>query len=195
MTNKRNATLSAPSPAPESGAEPHAPSPPSGLLESLIADAGATARSTPGTAAAHVLSGHLARLDDDGRLWFKPEAEGGEFPVSIGIEVSDGVLVKAVRNRRRALALRTADAPPRWVLVGLMRERVSAAARDARPGRLEVRVDGETMIVDAEERIELRCGKSSLMLRADGRVELSGVYVVHKARGPMKVKGATIALN
>jgi len=164
-----------------------------GLLESLVAHAQAA---PPGAApVGQILSGHLTRLDDEGCVWFHPEGASEEFPVTIGLEVSDGVLVRAVRNRRRALALSTADTPPRWVLIGLVRERVSAAARDARKGELEVKIDGETLRFDAEDKIELRCGKSSLLLRADGRVELSGVYVVHKSRGPMKVKGATIALN
>lgn len=185
MTNQRHAPPAAPvalanEPPAETGSD---------LLHSLLTDAAAP------SPAAHVVSGHLTRLDDEGRIWFRPETTETEFPVSIGLEVSDGVLVRAVRNRRRALALRTADATPRWMLVGLVRERVSAKAREARKGALEVTIDGETLRFDAEDRIELRCGKSSLLLRADGRVELSGVYVVHKSRGPMKVKGATIALN
>jgi hypothetical protein len=81
------------------------------------------------------------------------------------------------------------------VLVGLLRDRVVARARDARPGELEVEVDGETLTLSAQRQIELRCGKASLLLRRDGRVEIRGAHVVSASTGPNKVKGATVAIN
>lgn len=120
---------------------------------------------------------------------------GAPVPVTIGIELSDGVLVKAARLRRRALVVRTADANPHWVLVGLLRERVAAKARDARPGQLEVTLDGETVRLSAERNIELRCGAASLLLRKDGKVVITGTNVVSSSRGSNRIRGATISLN
>jgi hypothetical protein len=164
-----------------------------GLLETLLAGA-PSAGESPGTAL-QALSGHLAGIDADGRVLFRAEGAAEAVPVGIAMEISDGALVRAARSGRRAFVLRTADARPRWLLTGLVRERVSAKARDAGPGQLEVKVDGETVRLEAQQQIELSCGKSSLLLRADGRVVLSGVYVVTKSNGPLKIKGATIALN
>jgi hypothetical protein len=141
-----------------------------------------------------LLTGHLAGVDPEGRLLFEADGREGEaFPVSIGVPVSDGALVKGARLRRRGLVAPLADGG--FVLVGFARERVAPRARDAGPGELEVIVDGETLQLTAERQIELRCGKASLLLRADGRVILSGTYVVSTSRGPNKIKGATIALN
>ncbi len=157
-------------------------------------DIGATAKST--ITPTRSLSGHLHGIDEEGRVLFRAEGSAQTpVPVAIGLAISDGALAKAARLGQRALVVLTDDPAPRWVLVGLVRERVGAAARDARPGELEVRVDGETLRLSAERQIELRCGKSSLLLRHDGRVVLSGNYVVSASRGPMKIKGATIALN
>jgi hypothetical protein len=140
-------------------------------------------------------TGHLAGLDDDGRLLFVPEGESEPIPVTIGIELSDGVLVRAARRKRRALVARTADPTPRWILVGLVRERVAARARDARPGRLEVEMDGEKVRLEAQHDIELRCGQASITLRYDGRIEVRGTHILSASRGPNRVKGATVALN
>jgi len=146
--------------------------------------------------AAQVITGHLQGIDDEGRVLFVPEQGGGPpVAVSIGLAISDGVLIPAARNQQRALVVRTSEEPPRLVLIGLVRERVASAARDARPGELEVKVDGETLRLTAQHEIELKCGNASLVLRQSGRVILKGTHVVTSSRGPLKVKGATVEIN
>jgi hypothetical protein len=149
---------------------------------------------TPPTSGA--ISGHLDGIDDEGRVLFKADGTATEaVPVIIGIELSDGALVKAARTHRRAMVVQTADANSRLVLVGLLRERVSSQARDARPGQLAVSMDGETVRLSAERNIELRCGAASLILRKDGKIVISGTNVVSASRGSNRVRGATISLN
>jgi hypothetical protein len=141
-----------------------------------------------------VVLGHLDGLDDEGRLLFRAMGSDESVPVTIGLELSDGALVKAARLSRRALALIPSDAA-QPILVGLLRERVSAEARDASPGQLEVRMDGESLRFEAEKSIELRCGKARLVLHRDGRVVLKGAHIVSASSGSHRIKGATIALN
>lgn len=156
------------------------------LIASLVAPGGTVQATT----------GHLEGVDDEGRLLFRPEGEhGAPVPVSIGLELSDGALVKAARQQRRALVLRTADPTSRWMLVGLVRDRVAAKARDAGRGRLEVSIDGEKLTLNAEHDLELKCGRASITLRYDGRIELRGTHILSASRGPIRIKGATVALN
>lgn len=145
------------------------------------------------SAEATTVAGHLDGLDDEGRLLFRPEGEDAPLPVTIGVELSDAQLVQAARTGRRALVLPRAGAPP--VLIALLRERVGAEARDAAPGELQVRVDGETLVLRADKEIELRCGRSRLKLRKDGRVMLNGAHIVSASSGPNRIKGASVALN
>jgi hypothetical protein len=147
------------------------------------------------TAGPTLITGHLAGIDDEGRVRFVPEGDADAFPVAIGIEISDGALVRAARRKARAAVMRTADPAARWLLVGLVRDRVAAKARDAKMGRLEVTVDGEKLTLEAEHDIELKCGRASITLRYDGRIELKGTHILSASRGPNRVKGATIALN
>ena len=146
--------------------------------------------------ASQVITGHLQGLDEEGRILFR--AEGGHeaaVPVAIGMALSDALLVPAARNQQRALVVRTSESPARLILIGLVRERVSAAARDAAPGQLELEIDGETIRLTADREIELKCGRASLVLRESGRVILKGTNVVTSSSGPLKIKGATIDLN
>ncbi len=141
-------------------------------------------------------TGHLTGIDDEGRLLFRPEGSMGDpIAVAIGMPVADGTLVKAARQQSRAMVIRTGDTPARWVLVGLVRERLSTQAVTARPGQLEVAMDGETLRLTAERDIVLKCGEASLTLRKDGKIVLSGTNVLTASRGPNRIKGASIALN
>jgi len=143
-----------------------------------------------------VVTGHLHGIDDEGRLLFVAEkGDGSVMPVAIGVALSDGVLVPAARQHQRALVVKCSDSSEQWVLIGLVRERISSAAREAAGGQLEVKLDGETLRLKAENEIELKCGKASLVLRQSGRIIVNGTHVVASSAGPVKIKGATVAIN
>jgi Domain of unknown function (DUF6484) len=62
-------------------------------------------------------------------------------------------------------------------------------------GAVSVVEDGEVFSIEAEHAIELRCGKASLRLTGDGRIELRGTTVVSHATGLNRIRGASIKLN
>jgi hypothetical protein len=139
--------------------------------------------------------GHLDGVDGEGRLMFRPEGGSVSVPVVIGVGMSDEEIVRAAWTGRRALVVRTGGNAPKLVLVGFPREHVAAKARDAWPAEVEVRMDGETVHIKARSKIELVCGKSRIVLDADGRVEVNGSYLLSRSRGPVKIKGATVEIN
>ena len=141
------------------------------------------------------VTGHLDGVDDEGRILFRAEGSEERVPVSIGLSASDEELVQAAWLGKRALVVRTADPSARAVLVSLVRERVSPEGSGCMGSGLTARVDGKVVRIQAETEIELRCGKSRLILRRDGRVELHGTNVLTRSRGPNRMKGATIELN
>ena len=143
----------------------------------------------------HAVTGHLDGVDDEGRILFRAEGSEERVPVSIGLTASDKELVQAAWLGRRALVVQTADPQARLVLVSLVRERVSLDESVHTGCGITARVDGEVVRIKAETEIELRCGKSSLVMHKDGKIELNGTNVLSRSRGPNRMKGATIELN
>jgi len=139
--------------------------------------------------------GHLDGVDAEGRILFRPEGGQEAVPVAVAAGVSDEELVRAAWTGRRALAVEAAGAPPRLVLAGFVRERVSAQAREAWPSGICARLDGRTVRLEAAERIELVVGRSRIVLDALGRIEVNGSYLLSRSRGPVKIKGATVEIN
>lgn len=58
------------------------------------------------------------------------------------------------------------------------------------PHRMPARV-----VVEAGEALTLRCGDTSIELRADGRLLIHGTDVVTRARRTNRIKGGTVAIN
>jgi hypothetical protein len=78
--------------------------------------------------------------------------------------------------------------PARPLIVG----RIVDPAR--RPASVVVR-DGERVRVTAEERIELRVGKASIVMEKDGRITIRGSYVTSHASATMRIRGGSVNLN
>lgn len=77
------------------------------------------------------------------------------------------------------------------VIVG----RVQPPRTDAPQARAYANVDGERVVLQARERIELRCGDASIVLTRAGKVLINGNYVLSRSRGANRVKGAYVGIN
>lgn len=58
-----------------------------------------------------------------------------------------------------------------------------------------VQAEPRTLRIAAGEELRIECGKASIHLRADGRIEIRGEHLVSRSRGPNKIKGGTVHLN
>lgn len=127
--------------------------------------------------------GSLTRIDRGGRPWVV-------FPGATG-EVAAGTTVDLAAEAvgARVTLLFASGDPGQPVIIGLLRE----AASSARP--LEVRLEGERLVLEGRREIELRCGKASILLRENGKVIVKGTHIVSRSSGANKIKGASIALN
>ncbi|MER8695793.1 phage baseplate assembly protein V [Mesorhizobium opportunistum] len=87
-----------------------------------------------------------------------------------------------------ALLFESGD-PTRPLVVG----RIVDPRPNSRP--VEVLRDGETVTVDARDRIELRCGLASIILEKNGRVSIRGTQLNSHATGTNWIRGAAVHLN
>jgi hypothetical protein len=86
------------------------------------------------------------------------------------------------------------------IICGLVRDRlrpkpaVPTLTLDKKALR-DVLVDGRQLVFEAQQQILLRCGKSSVLLRRDGKVVVRGTHLLSRSSGPNKIKGGSIDLN
>ena len=74
----------------------------------------------------------------------------------------------------------------------IMGKLVEPARDDAAP---RVVADGEMVRLTAKERIELRVGKASVILEADGRITIRGTDLVSHASRSNRIRGGSVNLN
>jgi len=60
---------------------------------------------------------------------------------------------------------------------------------------LEAVVDGRRVVIEAADEIVIRCGKSSITLRRNGRVVIRGSYVETDSEGVNRIKGGAVKIN
>jgi hypothetical protein len=68
-------------------------------------------------------------------------------------------------------------------------------APSAEESTLDVEIDGETLTLSAHKKITLRCGKASIVLNADGSIEIRGTELLSRASGQNAIRGASVSLN
>lgn len=80
--------------------------------------------------------------------------------------------------------------PGRPMIVG----RIVDPARKGAPAP-EILRDGERVRITAKERVELRCGKASIILEKDGRITIRGSYLTSHASAANRIRGGSVNLN
>ncbi len=55
--------------------------------------------------------------------------------------------------------------------------------------------DGEWVRVTAQEQLELRCGKASIVMKKDGHITIRGTYLISHASAANRIRGGSVNLN
>ncbi|RWQ01562.1 DUF6484 domain-containing protein [Mesorhizobium sp.] len=79
--------------------------------------------------------------------------------------------------------------PGRPLIVG----RIVEPARGATPAQI-IR-DGESVKIVGDERIELRCGKATIIMEKDGHITIRGTYLTSHASAANRIRGGSVNLN
>jgi hypothetical protein len=75
------------------------------------------------------------------------------------------------------------------IVIGFVREKITAKPAPEEKRRVR------KLVFDAEEEVVLQCGKSSVLLRRDGKILIKGGNIVSRASGTNKVQGGVVRLN
>lgn len=55
--------------------------------------------------------------------------------------------------------------------------------------------DNEPIKIESKKKLELRCGKASIVMKSDGTVTIRGTQILTRAERQNRVQGATVSLN
>lgn len=83
----------------------------------------------------------------------------------------------------------------RPIVMGVLRAPADPAALNAAGLQVDVRADGRRLTVKAEDELVLQCGRSTLILSADGRLELRADVIVSQAAEVNRIRGGSVQLN
>ena len=60
---------------------------------------------------------------------------------------------------------------------------------------VEASVDGEKVLIQAKEKLELRVGKASIVIDANGKITIRGASLLSRSTGPIRIKGGHVDIN
>jgi hypothetical protein len=88
------------------------------------------------------------------------------------------------------------------LIVGIINDSPFIAAPDAAAAsnsivkeNQDVYVDGKKLVITAKDEILLKCGKSSILLRRDGKVVIKGENLISRSSLSNKIKGSSVSIN
>lgn len=137
--------------------------------------------------------GWIVRVDEQG-LWVDtPENTAGPMLALSTVQLTPEALQAAIDDRRGAVLLfLSGSGQP--VLIGLHQPSpVLEATVD--PAEAAAVIDGQKVRLEGKDEVVLRCGKSSITLRRNGRVVIRGVQVESRASGRNRIKGGAVLIN
>jgi hypothetical protein len=117
-----------------------------------------------------------------------------EYPCSPrgGLPARSTVVLSRGQVGREVALMFEGGEPDRPLVVGVLQDPLHSPPH-AQP--IEVRVDAETITLTAEQEIVLQCGKASLTLTRDGKVQIRGTYLLSRSSGVNRLQGGSIELN
>ncbi|MGH1345258.1 MAG: DUF6484 domain-containing protein [Nannocystales bacterium] len=137
--------------------------------------------------------GWIVRVDDDG-VWVDTEdnSTGPLLSLSV-VALSREDLEAAISDRREAVLLFVV-ATGQPVLLGL-RQPLPALEAKLPTDDIAAAVDGKRVHLEGQDEVVLRCGKSSITMRRNGRIVIRGVQVESRATGRNRIKGGAVLIN
>ncbi len=89
---------------------------------------------------------------------------------------------------------------PGWIVTGSLQhgapaENVQELDIEELKEALDIKVEGRRLEIEGQDEVVIRCGKSSITLRRNGRVVIRGTYVESRSKGTNRIKGGSVQIN
>jgi hypothetical protein len=146
-------------------------------------------------------AGRLVVRDHAGEVWVE-WAGAAPRPAKYLATVPRGELLNRDNHGREVLLVFEEGDVQRPVIVGLMGSILDELVQlDCRPEEVQaakpcrVKIDDETLTLEAEREVVLKCGKGSITIRRDGKIIIKGTHILSRSSGPQRIKGGHVEIN
>ena len=165
------------------------------LLDQVLANNGTGNQEASKQRDCGVMLGRIVKLTEAGEPVVEYEGSPFDRPAvaSATVEISPQSV-----GRQAALMFIGGDASMPIVMGVLHEKSWQSESEDKTTGvgdAFEADVDGKKVLIEAQNELTLRCGKSSITLTKSGKIVIRGGYLVSRSSGANKIKGASIELN
>lgn len=150
--------------------------------------------------AMNILIGQLVAVDEDGQLLVEIPGRDGPCIARLlqgGLNLAEIVEIELPVLVLLAVTKAGVDSP---VILGRIGDNLSRPSKNREidlpsEGNRHVSIDGEQVVLEAKKELVLRCGKSSITLKKNGKVVIRGVNLINRAASTNKIKGASVNIN
>lgn len=147
-------------------------------------------------------AGTLARIDGDGRPWVTFDGSNAvEVLARFAMDPAQLMQVDRTALAGTSVLLVFEDSDPRRPIVvsfiseALPKQAPPPATSEAAEDSRELLVNERRFVINAHDEIELRCGKSRIVMQKDGKILIKGTDLVSRSSGPNRIRGGNISLN
>ena len=148
--------------------------------------------------AGEVVVGTLAGLNDAGEPLVRHPLDPSR---RVTVARSTVPLDASQVEREVVLTFERGDVEKPIVIGVLWKPEADPASESAMPRPIEIRpivqatLDGERLVLSAEQEVVLKCGKASLTLTRAGKVLIRGTYLLSRSSGVNRIKGGSVQIN
>ena len=115
-------------------------------------------------------------------------------PSGSNTEIARAVVALRPSDIGRQIAMMFDNADSRCpIVIGLLPP--IGRATDTGLPLIDIKVNGERLVVAAGQQLELRCGAASITLERDGKISIRGTQIVSHAEGINRIRGGAVHLN
>lgn len=145
-------------------------------------------------------TGVIVEVNDKGNVFVDyPENSGKPVLAKIITNVPFESLLEA-ELKIPVLIIFERDDPTLPIIVGIIKDSVQKPIGHEQQEEVIKRpedglIDGKKIIFDAEDEIVLRCGKSAVILKKNGKVIIKGEKIISRSSSTHKIKGSSVTIN
>lgn len=140
--------------------------------------------------------GYLCRWSSDsGPIVDFPGNPSGPVGARSVVPLDADIAMRAIQTSQDVLLAFEAGEAGLPIILGILQPLPGRAVASQDSSPVQVTVDGQRVCVEGKERIELRCGKSSIVLTKEGKVLIRGQYISSRAAGANRIHGGSVRLN